>query len=131
MIKNSISKKQLREFGFLIGFGFPIIIGCIIPLLFEHQFQLWTLWIGFLGLILGLTSPRLLSLPYKIWMALGEALGWINSYIILGLVYILVLLPIAFALRLTGYDPLKIKQKGKKTYRKNLQDHNPDLTRIF
>ena len=130
-MKETISKKQLREFGLLIGFGFPILIGWLLPAIFKHEFRIWTLWIGVPGLILGLTAPLLLYYPYKIWMALGHVLGWINSHIILGLVFIFVLQPIAYIMRLTGYDPLRTKRKGEKTYRENCKDHNIDLNRIF
>ena len=130
-MKEIISKKQLREFGLLIGFGFPILIGWLLPAIAGHGFKAWTLWVGVPVLILGLTAPRLLHYPYKGWMALGHALGWINSHIILGLVFIIVLLPISCIMRLTGYDPLRRRQKGEKTYRENKQDHKTDLTRIF
>ena len=36
-MKETISKKQLREFGLLIGFGFPILIGWLLPALFGHE----------------------------------------------------------------------------------------------
>ena len=130
-MKEIISKKQLREFGLLIGFGFPILIGWLIPLLFGHQFRTWTLWIGVPGLLIGLIAPRLLYYPYKVWMALGHVLGWINSHIILGLLFILVLQPIAYIMRLKGYDPLRSKRKGEKTYRENRKDYKIDLNRIF
>jgi len=103
----------------------------MLPALFGHEFRAWTLWIGIPGLILGLVAPRLLHYPYKVWMALGHALGWVNSHIILGLVFILVLQPIAYIMRLTGYDPLKRRRKEEKTYRENRQKHQTDLTRIF
>ena len=131
IMKEQISKKQLREFGLLVGFGFPIVIGWLIPFLFRHEFRAWTLWVGISGLILGLIAPRLLHYPYKGWMALGHVLGWINSHIILGLVFIVVLQPIAYFMRLTGYDPLKRRRKGEVTYRENRQNHRTDLTRIF
>ena len=131
IMKETITKKQLRDFGLLIGFGFPILIGWLLPSIFGHEFRVWTLWIGVPGLILGLTSPRLLHYPYKSWMALGHALGFINSHIILGLVFILVLQPIAYIMRLIGYDPLRIKRKKGKTYRENRKDNKIDLTRIF
>ena len=130
-MKQIISKKQLREFGLLIGFGFPSLIGWLIPALTSHGFRAWTLWVGFLGLLIGLSSPRLLYYPYKFWMKLGHILGWVNSRIILGLVYMIVLLPIAFLMRLIGYDPLRTKQIGEKTYRENRKGHQTDLNRIF
>ena len=131
MIKEIISKKRLREFGLLIGFGFPILIGWMLPSIFGHEFRAWTLWVGITGFILGLTAPRLLHYPYEVWMALGRLLGWVNSRIILGLVYIIVLLPIAFVMRIFGYDPLRRQRKGDKTYRENKQKNQIELTRIF
>ena len=126
-----ITNKRLREFGLLIGFVFPLLIGWFIPALTGHGFRVWTLLIGLPAFIMGLISPLLLHYPYKIWMAIGYGLGWINSKIILGLIFIAVLLPIAFVMRLTNYDPLKTKRKGEKTYRENRQNHQTDLTRIF
>ena len=131
IIKETITKKQLRDFGLLIGFGFPILIGWLLPSIFGHEFRAWTLWIGVPGLLLGLSSPHLLHYPYKGWILLGNVLGWINSHIILGIVFITVLQPIAYIMRLTGYDPLRTKRKGEKTYRENSQKHQTDLTRIF
>ena len=130
-MKEIISNKLLREFGLLIGFGFPLFIGWLIPALTGHEFRAWTLWVGFLGLLIGLTSPRHLYYPYKFWMKLGLILGWVNSRIILCLVYMIVLIPIAFVMRLIGYDPLRRRRKGEKTYREIKKDHHTDLTRIF
>ena len=130
-MKEIISKKQLREFGLLIGFGFPLLIGWLIPILTGHGFRTWTLWIGFPGLLIAFTSPRLLYYPYKFWMKLGLILGWMNSKIILGLVFIIVLLPIALIMRIFKYDPLRTKIKRERTYRENRQNHQIDLTRIF
>ena len=130
-MKEIISKKQLREFGLFIGFGFPILIGWLLSSLFGHQFRTWTLWIGVPGLLIGFTAPRLLHYPYKGWMLLGHVLGWINSHIILGLVFIFVLQPIAYIMRLTGYDPLKTKRKVENTYREVRKDHKINLNRIF
>ena len=131
MMKGSISKKQLREFGCLIGFGFPILIGWIFPFFTGHGFRAWTLCVGVPSLILGIIFPKILYFPYKGWMAIGHVLGLVNSYIILGLVFIFVLQPIAYIMGLFGYDPLRKRRKGEKTYRENRQGHETDLTRIF
>ena len=130
-MKDQISKKQLREFGFLIGLGFPLLIGWLLPAITGHGFRIWTLWVGLPALIIGLTSPLLLYYPYKVWMVLGHALGWVNSHVILGFLFIVVLQPIAFIMRLIGYDPLRIRLNGEKSYREIRQNNKTDLTRIF
>ena len=109
-MKGSIYKKQLREFGFLIGFGFPILIGWVLPSIGGHLFRSWTLWIGIPSLMIGIFNPRLLFYPYKGWMKIGHVLGSVNSRIILGLVFLLVLQPIALIMRCFGYDPLRLKK---------------------
>ena len=132
-MKVSIAKKTLRNFGFLIGFGFPILIGWIIPNLGGYAFRGWTLWIAIPFLITGILKPCLLFYPYKGWMALGLALGWINSRLILGLVFLLVLQPIALIMKFMGHDPLRQSQRETKkiSYRELKTNHKINLTRIF
>ena len=132
IMKESISKKQLQEFGLLIGFGFPLIIGWIIPSIIGHFFRMWTLWISIPFLIIGILKPRLLFYPYKAWMAIGLALGWINSRIILGLIFLLVLQPISLIMKIFGYDPLRKKSKGNEiSYRESKKGYEVNLNRIF
>ena len=129
---DSPTKKQLKEFGYLIGFGFPILLGWLIPTLFGHGFRAWTLWVGIPALILGFVAPALLRQPYRAWMALGHALGWVNSHVILGLVFIVVLQPIALLMRLSGRDPLRRKKHHEsKSYREERDSLAVDFTRIF
>ena len=130
-MKKTNSKKELRDFGLLIGIGFPIILGWIIPSFFGHGIRTWTFWIGIPILIIGIIYPTLLKYPYKLWMRIGEILGWINSHIILSLVYITILLPIAFFMRLFSYDPLKRKGNNLPTYREEKSNRTIDLNRIF
>ena len=130
-MKESISKKQLREFGFLIGFGFPIIIGWGIPAINGHIFRAWTLWLGIPALTMGITQPNLLRYPYRGWISIGHTLGWINSRVTLGIIFIIVLQPIALIMKLFKYDPLRQKKKRSESYRENTKDKSIDLTRIF
>ena len=130
-MKKSISKKKLREFGLLIGFGFPLIIGLLLPFISGHSFRTWTLWLGVPGLILGLAAPSLLLYPYKAWMAIGHSLGWLNNKLILGIIFLFVLQPIALVMRIVGYDPLKIKKNNKDSYKEDKTNHKINLNRIF
>ena len=128
----SPSQKQLREFGLLIGIVFPVLLGWLLPALHGHPFRAWTLWIGIPALVLGALSPRLLAKPYQGWMALGHALGWVNSHIILGAVFVLVLQPIALLMRLCGYDPLRKQSLREATsYRELRKSTEINLKRIF
>ena len=131
MMKVSIAKEQLREFGFLIGFGFPILIGWLLPAIVGHGFRAWTLWVGVPSLILVILKPSFLFYPYKAWMKLGHALGWINSRIILGLIFLIVVQPIAFIMKLFGYDPLRKKKIHGLSYREKKEGVEIDLKRIF
>lgn len=128
---DSPTRKQLKEFGYLIGLGFPVLLGWLIPTLFGHGFRVWTLWIGIPALTLGLFAPALLRQPYQAWMALGHALGWINSHVILGLVFVFVLQPIACVMRLFGHDPLRRKKNTSNSYREHNHSAATDFTRIF
>ena len=130
-MQNYISNKKLREFGFLVGIGLPILVGWILPLLSGHLFRYWTLWIGLPLLFVAAFKPASLYYPYQIWIKLGEVLGWINSKVILGLVFLLVLQPIAFMMRLFGYDPLRKKTNNRTTYREIRPDFEIDLRKIF
>ena len=130
-MKKHIPQKTLKEFGFLIGFIFPFLIGWILPLIGGHSFRTWTLFISIPSIILAFTKPKLLLYPYRIWMKLGHILGWINSRIILGLVFLLVLQPISLIMRILGHDPLRTKKFDLKTYREIKTNHKVNLKKIF
>ena len=130
-METPITKKQLREFGMIIGIFCPIIFGLILPLIFGHAPKIWIFYISTTILILAIIKPRILLLPYKYWMKLGHILGWINSRIVLGLVFLLVLQPLALIMKICGHDPLRLKKDGRKSYKENKKNSNVDLTRIF
>ena len=130
-MKSYIANKQLRDFGFLIGFFMPIIFGWLLPALRGHDFQIWTLFIGIPAIALGILKPILLFYPYKLWMKIGYVLGWINSRIILGMVFLIILVPIAIIMRILGHDPLRTKKVEKKSYKEEKTNYMIDLKKIF
>ena len=130
MIIEKISKKTLREFGIIFGIGFPFLIGWLFPLISNHSFKSWTLIVGFSALILGILKPNFLLYPYKFWMSLGLLLGWLNSRLILSIIFILVLQPIALIMKIFRYDPLN-KNIYKKSFKEIRKENKIDLRRIF
>jgi hypothetical protein len=67
------------------------------------------------------------------WLKLALGLGWINSRILLSLIYFVFLLPVAWVSRLFTKDPLKLKAKSA-TSLYNVRDHEykkEDLENIW
>ena len=123
------STRQLREFGLVVGGLILVVFSWLLPALHGHPPAIWPLWIGLPLVLLGLIAPRSLRQPYRGWMALGHGLGWINSHLILGLVYLLVLQPIALVMRLLGHDPLRRRwDPAASTYRQMRQPKPINLT---
>ena len=126
-----ISLKKLREFGILFGILFPIFIGLLVPLIYGHPFRVWTIFPGIIHFFLAFLKPESLYYPYKLWMKLGMILGWINSRLILGMIFVLVVQPISLFMKLFGYDPLRKNTANLSTYREVKKNYKIDLTRIF
>jgi len=130
-MNQSLSKKSLREFGLIFGFGLPLIFGFLIPLLFAHSFKQWTILAGFPFVFIGIIKPHLLYYPYKLWMKIGNILGWINSHIILGLIFFFVLIPISIIMKFFKYDPLKGVNGNLNSYKEITEGKKINLKKIF
>jgi hypothetical protein len=105
MQQDKITTNQLRSFGLTVG-GIFALIG-LWPAVFHNNDPRWwaVVLAGFL-VVPALVFPRSLSWVYKRWMALGHIMGWINTRIILGVVFYFVVTPIGIIRRLLGRDPM-------------------------
>ena len=130
-MKKNISNKILREFGLLIGFTFPILFGWLLPAFRGHSFIVWPLLVSLPLLIIATIKPLLLSFPYKVWMKIGNILGWLNSHLILGFIFIIILIPISIVMKIIGYDPLRLKKYRQKSYREIKVESEVNLKKIF
>tara|TARA_B100000242_G_scaffold277347_1_gene233946 strand:- start:381 stop:770 length:390 start_codon:yes stop_codon:yes gene_type:complete len=126
-----ITKKVLREFGLIMGVGLPLFFGWIMPLIFGHNLRFWVLYLSLILMLLAIFLPKSLFYPYKFWIALGNILSNINSRIIFGLVFIFVLIPISYIMRLFRHDPLQKKFHSNSSYREIKKDQKIDFKNIF
>lgn len=131
MKKDFIPYQKLRDFGLTLSFGIPLIIGFLIPLIHGQGFRFWTLFFAAFFFISSILYPKLLNFPFRAWIKLGYLLGWINSRLILTLIFFIILLPIAAFMKLFGYDPLKRDFTNQITYKENKLNYKVDLRRIF
>jgi len=93
-----------------MSWAFPLFFGAIAPWLFNHELQWWTLSISLVSLPLALLAPQLLYFPYRAWMFVGGIIGFINTRIILGLTFYLMIFPIGMVLRI--FNKLQFKKKN-------------------
>jgi hypothetical protein len=68
--------------------------------------------VGGLLVILGYLAPPLLKYPSDAWWKLAMVLGWVNSRVLLSLVFFILLTPIGVIWRLTGKDPLSRRRES-------------------
>jgi saxitoxin biosynthesis operon SxtJ-like protein len=62
--------------------------------------------------------PRSLTHVYRVWMAAGEALGWINTRILLSVIFYGLVTPMGIIMRRFGRDPMQRRfEPGVATYR--------------
>jgi len=98
--------KQLRSFGLIVG-GIFACIG-VWPALWRGQpLRLRSLLLGGALIALALVWPRSLAQVYRLWMAVGEVLGWINTRLILGVLFYGIFTPLGLCMRLRGQDPMR------------------------
>jgi len=103
-----------RSFGIVFFVVFLII--SIYPLIYNGELRLWSLFIALIFLFLGLINSRALTPLNKLWFKFGLLLGRIVSPVIMGLIFFLVVTPIAFAMRIIGKDLLNLKFNKDKSY---------------
>ena len=112
--------KTLREFGLITGGIFVGLFGLLLPWLFDHNFPQWPWIIACILWVWALLLPATLSPVYRVWMTIGHGLGWVNTRIILGIMFYIVFLPVGLLLKLAGKDPLTRNiDKSINTYRVN------------
>lgn len=101
-----LPRAELRNFGLLLGALLVAFFG--LPPLLRHRILVVWPWIVAAALWLAaLAWPRILALPHRWWMRLGHALGWFNTRVILSLIFMMVITPFSFVMRVFGRDRMK------------------------
>ena len=54
--------------------------------------------------------PAALRPVYTTWMKIGHGIGWVNTRIILGVLFYVIVLPMGLIMRLFGKDPMARKR---------------------
>ena len=103
-----------RSFGIVFFIVFLLI--AIYPLINQGEMRVWSLLISLLFLILGIINSKILTPLNKVWFKFGVFLGKIISPIVMGVIFFLVVTPIAFLMRMLKKDLLNLKFNKNSSY---------------
>jgi len=103
--------KELKGFGLTVGIAFIVLGLFFIWRASRHSVDTPSLSYVFLGAgalsaLAGLIAPAVLFYPHKGWNFLGEKLAWINTRIILTVVFVLFIVPLGLFFKILGKDLL-------------------------
>jgi hypothetical protein len=110
-------KKGLREFGLITGALLVGLFGVLFPWLFHLRFPIWPWIIASILWGLALLVPMGLKSIYYGWMFIALIIGWINTRILLALVFYLIITPMGLIMRLLGKQPMRKFPSSVTSYR--------------
>lgn len=107
----------LRQFGLVTGAIIAVLFGLFLPWLLDHGWPLWPWIVAGVLALWGLTAPTTLRPVYRGWMRFGLLLSKITTPIIMGIVFFLVITPVALFFKLTRRDAMRRRFDDSDSYR--------------
>jgi uncharacterized membrane protein YedE/YeeE len=100
-------RRDLRNFGFVTGGMFAILFGLLLPWLLDRPWPVWP-WLV-LGVLAGsgLILPEMLRPVYAVWMRFGLIASKVTTPIVLGIVFFLIISPMAVFRKWFGLDAMR------------------------
>ena len=93
----------------------PLVVVLFLIILFFIWGNIIFVKIAFLVGFISLLSKQVANFIGQAWKRILRIIGFVNSHVLLSLVFILVLIPLSFLYRLSKKDPLNLKG-GKESY---------------
>ena len=103
-----------RSFGVVFFVLFFLI--SLYPLTNQENIRIWSLFISFIFLILGILNSKLLTPLNKLWFKFGILIGKIVSPLVMVTIFFLVVTPIGLLMKIIKKDVLNLKFNDKKSY---------------
>ena len=105
-MEQAVTRKELRQFGLLVGTVFTVI--GLWPFIFRDEpVRMWAIGLGGPLIVLGAILPQVLGPIHKGWMWIGHILGWVNTRILLSIVFYGIVTPMGLVFRLLGKNSMR------------------------
>ena len=130
----TLDNKGLRKFGLTTGAIVVVLFAAFFPWVFDAAtMPIWPWILAGLLWVPALLMPSVLRLVYTTWMKIGHGIGWVNTRIILGVLFYILVLPMGLIMRLFGKDPMTRKlDKSVSSYRvKSVSEPKDRLEKPF
>ncbi len=114
MDHNKVKIGSNRSFGIVFSIVFLLI--ALYPLINGENLRLWSLIISIVFIVLGIINSNLLKPLNKLWFKFGLLLGKIISPFVMGIIFFVVVTPIAILMRLLRKDLLNLKFNKNNSY---------------
>ena len=98
--KNNIH--ELRHFALTMSIAFPVVFMAILPWIFGFGIPLWPVFLSAILLVMYVMAPKLLHYPQIAWAWISFVLGWVNTRILLWIVFYVLIFPMGFIARHAG-----------------------------
>jgi hypothetical protein len=102
-----LDAKALREFGLVTGAIVVALFGLLLPWLFDQGWPIWPWAVAAPLVMLALVRPLSLRSIYHGWMRFGLLASRVTTPIILGIVFFLLISPMALFRRFVGQDQMR------------------------
>ena len=104
--KTQYTPKELRDFGLIMAGMLIVMFGVVLPWLFGYSTPYWPFIASFIFAVVALIRPILLGPVNRIWLKISDVLGWVNTRLVMGVMFFLLIAPIGLLMRLFGKDTL-------------------------
>ena len=118
--------KEIRSFGFIFSLLIVLIFGALLPWLFNQPMPMWPFVVSTATTLLALVAPSALRPLHSLFIKLGTFLGFINTRILLFIIFFGLFLPVSIIMWLVRRDILGRKASAVDSYRKPSQPRPRD-----
>jgi hypothetical protein len=114
MGKANLGENGLKQFGVTMAAAL-LVISVLFFLRSKVNLALFSFTVSFFFLIVGLVFPSFLRVFHTAWMFFAFVLSWVNTRVILVVLYFFIFTPIGLVIKLFRVDPLGENDK-RETY---------------
>lgn len=129
----TVTAKDARKTAIIVA-GVLAVVSAVLWYRQSMTGHLVTACLAIILVLIGFFVPPAAKLFHRIWFKIAFALGWVNSRILLTLIYFLVFVPYGIISRLAGRDPLQLRQSKGDSYwhkREKTRQAKEQFERLF